>query len=225
MPLLRSPLIVQRISTFLMYRVVKLFRDDPDARIGVINGCGEKGFCAGADLKEFGTTPSQLASRSIRWERDIWGLLYSIEKPIIASMHGYVIGTGIEIAALCDIRISSHDAIFRMPEVTLGMIPAAGGTQTISRAIGMAPTLDMIMTGRKITAQDALQMRLVDRGVPREDLYTVTKSLALDLAGMDIKVLMSIKMAAKMGLDHSLQQGLELEMRVANKLSQATGSQ
>ena len=208
-----------------MFRVVKLFRDDPDARIGVINGCGEKGFCAGADLKEFGTTPSQLASRSIRWERDIWGLLYSIEKPIIASMHGYVIGTGIEIAALCDIRISSHDAIFRMPEVTLGMIPAAGGTQTISRAIGMAPTLDMIMTGRKITAQDALQMRLVDRVVPREDLYTVTKSLALDLAGMDIIVLMSIKMAAKMGLDHSLQQGLELEMRVANKLSQATGSQ
>ena len=112
-----------------------------------------------------------------------------------------------------------------MPEVTLGMIPAAGGTQTISRAIGMAPTLDMIMTGRKITAQDALQMRLVDRVVPREDLYTVTKSLALDLAGMDIKVLMSIKMAAKMGLDHSLQQGLELEMRVANKLSQIIGSQ
>ena len=74
------------------------------------------------------------------------------------------------------------------------------------------------MTGRKITAQDALQMRLVDRVVPREDLNNVTESLALDLAGMDIKVLMSIKIAAKMGIDHSLQQGLGLEMRVASKL-------
>ena len=201
-----------------MFMVLRLFRDDPDARVGIVNGRGEKGFCAGADLKEFGTTPSLVASRSIRWERDIWGLLSSIEKPIIASLHGYVIGTGIEIAALCDIRIASHDALFRMPEVALGMIPAAGGTQTIARTIGVVATMDMIMTSREVTAQDALQMRLVDRVVSSKSLNNVTESLALDLSGMDIKALKAIKMAAKMGIDHSLQRGLDLEMRVARKL-------
>ena len=114
-----------------LYETLKLLRDDPNAKVAILKGSGERGFCAGADLTEFGTAPSQVIAREVRWERDLWGLFHTQPKPIVAALHGYVIGSGIEIASLCDIRIAADNCIFRMPEVALGMVPAAGGTQTI----------------------------------------------------------------------------------------------
>ena len=111
-----------------LYEYLRLFQDDQEAKVAIIRGNGGRGFCAGADLSEFGTAPSQTIARHVRWARDLWGLFMSIDKPIIASLHGFVIGSGIEIASLCDVRIAANDARFRMPEVALGMIPAAGGT-------------------------------------------------------------------------------------------------
>ena len=80
----------------------------------------------------------------MRWERDLWGLFHTQPKPIVAALHGYVIGSGIEIASLCDVRIAADNCIFRMPEVALGMVPAAGGTQTLPRLIGTSRTLEFI---------------------------------------------------------------------------------
>ena len=127
-----------------LYEYLRLFQDDQEAKVAIIRGNGGRGFCAGADLSEFGTAPSQTIARHVRWARDLWGLFMSIDKPIIASLHGFVIGSGIEIASLCDVRIAANDARFRMPEVALGMIPAAGGTQTLPRLIGVDKTMDLI---------------------------------------------------------------------------------
>ena len=110
-----------------LYALLEAVRDDPEVRAVVLSGAGERAFCAGADLSEFGTAPSQVVARAVRWERDVWGLFLAIDKPIVAALHGYVIGSGVEMACLCDLRVASEDATFAMPETALGMAPAAGG--------------------------------------------------------------------------------------------------
>jgi enoyl-CoA hydratase/carnithine racemase len=144
-----------------LFQTLELFRDDTESKVAIMSGAGERGFCAGADLTEFGTAPSQIIARTVRWERDLWGLFLSLQKPLIAKLHGYVIGSGVEIAALCDIRIAADSSIFRMPEVALGMIPAAGGTQTLRNLIGADRALEMIMTNRLVDAGEAIRIRLV----------------------------------------------------------------
>jgi len=112
---------------------------DQEVRALLITGEG-RGFCAGADLTEFGSAPSQVIARQVRWERDIWGQLVNLDKPVVAAVHGYCIGSGLEIALLCDLRIAAAGTVFALPEVQLGMIPAAGGTQTLpDRRAGPKP--------------------------------------------------------------------------------------
>ncbi|MDO8751283.1 MAG: enoyl-CoA hydratase/isomerase family protein, partial [Dehalococcoidia bacterium] len=119
-----------------MYEALEAIRDDPEVRAAILCGAGERAFCAGADLTEFGTAPSQAIARQVRWERDVWGLFVSLDIPLVAAVHGFVLGSGLEMALLCDIRIAAEDAIFGLPETSLGMLPAAGGTQTLPRVIG-----------------------------------------------------------------------------------------
>ena len=145
-----------------LYETLKLLRDDPNAKVAILKGSGERGFCAGADLTEFGTAPSQVIAREVRWERDLWGLFHTQPKPIVAALHGYVIGSGIEIASLCDVRIAADNCIFRMPEVALGMVPAAGGTQTIPRLIGTSRTSEFILSNRVMEVGEARKIGLVD---------------------------------------------------------------
>ena len=133
-----------------LFETMEAVRDDPDVRVVLLGGAGSRGFCAGADLTEFGSAPSQVIARSVRWERDVWGLFLQIEKPLVVALHGHVIGSGVEIACLCDVRIAADDALFRMPEVALGMVPAAGGTQTLPRAVGVGSALETLLTGRAI---------------------------------------------------------------------------
>src|SRR4030067_1649282 len=90
-----------------LYQVLEAIKNDDDVRVVIIKGAGEKAFCAGADLTEFLTAPSPIIARQVRWERDVWGLFLSIPKPLIAALHGYVLGSGIEIALCWDIRIAS----------------------------------------------------------------------------------------------------------------------
>ena len=111
-------------------------KGNDEIRIVIFKGAGEKAFCAGADLSEFLTAPPPVAARQARFARDIWGLFLSIPQPIIAALHGYVLGSGVEMALCSDIRIASEDVKFGLPEMQLGIIPAAGGTQTLPRTIG-----------------------------------------------------------------------------------------
>ena len=128
-----------------LVQALEAVRDDPDTRAVVLSGAGDRGFCAGADLTEFGSAPSPIVARQVRWERDIWGLFLSLRKPTVAALHGHVIGSGVEMALLCDIRIASEDAVFRMPETGLSLVPAAGGTQTLARHAGVGPALAMLL--------------------------------------------------------------------------------
>ena len=196
-----------------LFQTLELFRDDRESKVAIISGAGERGFCAGADLTEFGTAPSQVIARAVRWERDLWGLFLAIQKPLIAKLHGYVIGSGIEIAALCDIRIAADNSIFRMPEVALGMIPAAGGTQTLRNLVGLDRAMEMIMTNRVVKAKEAIKVCLVDRVVSEETLDSSAEVIAGGLAKIEPELLASIKSSVMRGLDLGLERGIQHEKR------------
>lgn len=198
-----------------LYEALSAAKDDPDVRVLVLSGSGDRGFCAGADLTEFGTAPSPAIARQVRWERDIWGLFLSIRKPMIAAVHGFVIGSGVEMACLCDVRIAAHDSRFSMPEVALGMVPAAGGTQMLSRVIGAAAALDLILTNRQITADEAMDLGLVHQVVQKSDLMKTANMIAKELASREPAILTAAKTAVVEGLDLHLDDGLRLEERLA----------
>ena len=198
-----------------LFHALEAVRDDPEVRVAVLRGAGERGFCAGADLSEFGTAPSQVVARSVRWERDVWGLFLSITKPLVAALHGYVTGSGVEMACLCDIRIASDDAVFQMPEVALGMVPAAGGTQTLPRVIGTARALEMALTNRRVTAQEARRIGLVHNVVGSESLAEESERVAEALATRNPTVMAAVKTALLDGMDLPLREGLALEGRLA----------
>jgi len=191
---------------------------DQEVRALLITGEG-RGFCAGADLTEFGSAPSQVIARQVRWERDIWGQLVNLDKPVVAAVHGYCIGSGLEIALLCDLRIAAAGTVFALPEVQLGMIPAAGGTQTLPRSAGRSQALDLLLTGRRIQAEEALTMGLVTRLSAPESLRNKARRLAEDLADLPTEAVTAMKGLLRHGMDLDLPQALDLESRIATRLT------
>jgi len=198
-----------------MFEVFGAIRDDEDIRVVILKGAGEKAFCAGADLTEFLTAPPPTAAREVRLEKDLWKLMLGVPQPLIAALHGYVLGSGIEMALCCDVRIASEDAKFGLPEMGLGMIPAAGGTQTVPRLAGIGAALDMILTNKWIDAVSALKTRMVDRVVPRDKLYSETDKLAKKIVVKNKRAIINEKKAVVRGMDLSLTEGLDLEKRLA----------
>ena len=201
-----------------LFFTLEAVRDDPDVRVAVISGAGERAFCAGADLTEFGTAPSQVIARQVRWERDIWGLFLALRKPLVAAMRGYVIGSGVEIACLCDIRIAADDAQFALPEVALGMIPAAGGTQTLRRVVGASRALEMVLSNRRVGAEEARRIGLAHTVVPADALMNEAGEVAHRLADLNPTALALAKRAILEGMDMPLVAGLELERRLVGQV-------
>lgn len=202
-----------------LYEILRAIKDDRDVKIGIFRGAGEKAFCAGADLSEFLTAPPPVIARQVRWQRDVWGLFLSIPQPLIAALHGYVLGSGIEMALCCDIRIASEDVRFGLPEVGLGIIPAAGGTQTLPRLIGRGKALEMLLTNRWIDAEEAYRIGLVNHVVPKETLLQDAEKMARKIASHDPVAVRYAKQAVVKGLDLTLAQGLDLEKRLAARLA------
>jgi enoyl-CoA hydratase len=198
-----------------LYEVLSAIRADDEVRVVLFKGAGDKAFCAGADLKEFLTAPSAVQSRRIRGVRDLWRLFLSMPQPLIAALHGYVLGSGMEIAMYCDIRIAAPDVIFGLPETGLGILPAAGGTQTLPRILGLSGALDMLLTGRRLNGREALAMGLVARIVSRDELGPASEELAQKIASHEPAVMRNAKQAVLKGMDMPLDQGLELERRLA----------
>jgi enoyl-CoA hydratase len=201
-----------------LYQVLGAIKDDPEVAAVIFKGAGEKAFCAGADLSEFLSAPSPTIARQIRWERDVWGLFLSLPQPLIAALHGYVLGSGIEMALCCDIRIASEEARFGLPEVALGIIPAAGATQTLPRIAGRAAALEMMLTGRRIGAREALDMGLVNRVTAKAELLPTAEEMARRIASYDPAAVRAVKEAVARGMDMTLAEGLELEKRLAGSL-------
>ena len=204
-----------------LYEVLAALKDDDEVRVAIFKGAGEKAFCAGADLSEFLTAPAPTEARKARFERDVWGLFLSIQQPIIAAVHGYALGSGIEIALCCDIRIASDDAQFGLPEVGLGIIPAAGGTQTVPRTIGRARALEMLLSNRWIGAEEAYEIGLVNKVVPRERLLETVQEMAQTIASYDPHAVRNAKQAIMRGIELPLSQALELEKRLALEVAAA----
>ena len=203
-----------------LWSAFEAFRDDPDARALIIHGEG-RAFCSGADISEFGTAPSYVEARRARQGRDLWDLLLHLPKPVIAAVHGYALGAGLELALLCDLRVASDDALLGLPEVGIGYIPSAGGTQTLPRAIPPGVALEMILTGDPVDAIGAYRLRLVHLVTPRDKLDAVAGAWARMLAERDARVLSNAKEAIVRGLDLSLRDGLALEARLAFEVMMA----
>ena len=197
-----------------LYGVLSAVKTDEELRALVLRGAG-RAFCAGADLTEFGTAPSPTGARRIRFARDTWALLNGLEIPSVVALHGFALGAGLEMALFCDFRLAAEGTQLGMPEVQLGLIPAAGGTQTLPRAVGPGVALDLLLTGRRIDADMALHWRLISRIVPPDRLDDETEALARQLASLDPGVLRAVRRAVREGSDLPLDQGLRLEARLA----------
>lgn len=202
-----------------LYQVLNAIKDDPEVRVAIFKGAGEKAFCAGADLSEFLTAPTPIVARQVRFQRDVWGFFLSIPQPLIAALHGYVLGSGIEIALCCDIRIASEDVRFGLPEVGLGIIPAAGGTQTLPRVIGRGKALEMLLTNLWMNGEEAFRFGLVNQLVPREKLLQTAEEMAKKIASYNPIAVRNAKQAVVRGLDLTLSEGLDLEKRLASELA------
>lgn len=194
---------------------LELLRDDPSVRAAVFSGAGERAFSAGADITEFGTAPTFVEARDARIRRDLWGVLADLEIPLIASIDGFAYGAGLELSLYCDLRVASHDSTFAIPEVTLGYIPSAGGTQTLPRHISSSEALRMATTGEPISAEEAYTLGFVQRVVQRTQLETTARNWAELLAAREPKALCATKRAVLDGLNRPLEAGLALEQRLA----------
>ncbi len=201
-----------------LYEVLEAIKDDPEVRVAILKGAGERAFCAGADLTEFLTAPSPIIARQARWARDVWGLFLSIPQPLIAALHGYVLGSGLEMALCCDLRIASEDAQFGVPEMGLGIIPAAGASQTLPRVIGRGQALNMLFSGQWLKAAEARRLKLVNQVVPRSELLPTAEGLANRIKGYNSLTVRYAKQAINRGLDLSIEQGLKLEANLADGL-------
>ncbi len=167
----------------LLWTYLEACRDTPDARIIVFRGEGTC-FSAGADISEFGTAPSIIEARRARHERDVWGLLLEHRCVTIARMHGYCYGAGLELPLCCDLRLAAEGAMFALPEVTLGYIPSAGGTQTLPRTVPPGVAAHVILSGEPFDTDAALRWRLVHEVVPEDRLdAAVETAIGRVLAG------------------------------------------
>lgn len=155
---------------------------DDELRVVVFRGAGDRAFCAGADLTEFGTAPSPFAARRIRFARDVWAAVRGIPVPTIAALHGHAIGSGLELALHCNLRIAAASTRLLMPEAALGLLPAAGGTQTLPRIAGTHIAARLLLLGEPMQAQQAAAAGIVDEVVPDDALAETATARARQLA-------------------------------------------
>jgi enoyl-CoA hydratase/carnithine racemase len=201
-----------------LWEVLGAIRDDDEVRAVIFAGAG-RAFCAGADLREFGTAPSVSIARRVRWERDVWGRLDRLPQLTIAAMHGYALGSGLELALFCDLRLAAAGTILGLPEVSMGFIPAAGGTQTLPRVVGLAQAKRLILGAARIDADEAARIGLVHRVVPREALLDEAEALARRICAQPAAAIKRAKEVIRRGMELPLPQALELERRLARLLA------
>lgn len=183
-------------------------RDDDAVKAVVVLG-SEKALAAGADIKEFG---DQAAAKAIGGLfRHAFDGLGAIPRPVIAAIRGFALGGGMELALACDLRVASDRARLGQPEILLGIIPGAGGTQRLPRLIGPARAKELVWTGRQVKADEALAIGLVDRVVPDDSVEETAIAWATELASGAVAAMGLAKRAIDDGLDGSLARGMDVE--------------
>jgi cyclohex-1-ene-1-carboxyl-CoA hydratase len=186
---------------------------DRDADIGAIVITGsDKAFAAGADIAVMADWTYMDVYQSGFITRN-WETIRKVRKPVIAAVAGYAMGGGCELALACDIIIAAESAQFALPEIKLAMLPGAGGTQRLPRAIGKAKAMDMCLSARMLSAEEADRYGLVSRVVADADLQTTTLKLATQIAGYSLPALMAIKESVNRAHESSLSEGILFERR------------
>lgn len=181
-----------------------------DVRVVIVYG-GPKVFAAGADVKEMAEMGHEQMVLMSQTLQDSFSAVAAIPKPTIAAVTGYALGGGCELAMCCDLRVAGDDAKLGQPEILLGIIPGAGGTQRLPRLVGPAKAKDLIFTGRFVDAEEALSIGLVDAVVAPEDVYDSAVAMARKLAAGPALALRAAKEAIDRGLETDLATGLQLE--------------
>jgi enoyl-CoA hydratase len=183
---------------------------DDQVRCIIITG-NDAAFAAGADIKEMANATAVemlLRDQFARWDR-----IRKIKKPLIAAVSGFALGGGCELAMACDIIIATETARFGQPEISIGVMPGAGGTQRLTRAVGKVRAMEMVLTGRMISAAEALDAGLLTRVVPREMLLAEAKRVAAEIAAKPPVAVRLAKEAVLKAFDASLEGGLEFERK------------
>lgn len=197
--------------------------DDPEVRGIIITGAGSNAFCAGADLKMMQSLKPEEGVNIVSTGHDTFNQIENCPKPVIAAVNGLALGGGNELAMSCDLRFASDRARFGQPEVNLGLIPAWGGTQRMSRLVGKAKAKELIFSGQIINAQEALRIGLVNKILPDgEELRAATDYIRMLTAKVSPLALTQAKIAINDGLQKaSLAEGLKYEVDAIKVLSQS----
>jgi enoyl-CoA hydratase len=210
---MNRPKQLNALSGELMGAVIRALQEldaDPDIRAIVLGG-GERAFAAGADISELaaGTPISLYEDRRI----EQWDKIRALRTPVVAAVSGFCLGGGCELAMLCDLIVASETAKFGQPEINLGVLPGAGGTQRLTRAVGKAIAMDMILTGRMIGAREALGLGLVARVVAKEAWLDEAKRAAGEIAAKGPIAVRLAKEAVDQAFEAPLSAGIEFERR------------
>jgi enoyl-CoA hydratase len=184
---------------------------DPGCRTIVLTGSGTPAFAAGADIRELARQTA--VSLFVENRFSVWDRIGAVRTPVIAAVRGFALGGGLELALSCDIVIASEDATFGQPEINLGVMPGAGGTQRLTRAIGKARAMDLILTGRTIGAAEAERIGIVSRVVAPDETLEVALELAGRIAGQAPVAVLAAKEAIKQADELPLSAGLQHERR------------
>ena len=189
---------------------LEMLDKDDDVRAVILTG-NEKAFAAGADIKEMADASAMdmlIRDQFARWDR-----IRKIKKPVIAAVSGFALGGGCELVMTCDIIIASETAKFGQPEINIGVMPGAGGTQRLTRAVGKAKAMEIVLTGKMITAQEALQWGLINKVVPVEYCLEEAKNVAREIAAKPPLAVRLAKEAVLKAFDTTIEGGLEFERK------------
>jgi enoyl-CoA hydratase/carnithine racemase len=192
-------------------RAVLDVKHDEAVRVLIVTGAGEKSFVAGADINELAVqTPVQGKEHALRGQH-VFDLIENLGKPVIAAINGFALGGGCELALACTLRIAADTARLGQPEINLGIIPGYAGSQRLSRLVGKGIALELLLTGRQVKADEALQIGLVNRVVPASELMNEARKLADELASKAPVAVKYIIEAVNRGLEISFDKGEFLE--------------
>lgn len=184
---------------------------DPNNRVLILTGGGEKAFVAGADIRELKDCNGAAGQKASEVGQRLFRRFETSRLIVIAAVNGFALGGGMELSLACDFRIASEAAVFGLPEVGLGIIPGYGGTQRLPRLVGRGMALELIATGRKLDAQSAWQMGLVNRVVPAAELLPTTHALAKEILAQAPLAVVAAKRALTRGSETTLDNGLRYE--------------
>lgn len=213
---LERPEALNAISGALADELADAFREvgsRPDIWVMVLRGAGDKAFCVGADLRERASFTIEDFYSNRRQIKGMFAALRAVPQPTVASVFGFALGGGFELALSCDLIVAARGAMFGLPEVRVGLLPAGGGTQLLARSIGETRAKELIFTGRRVEADEALDMGLVAKVVDRDGLDQAAIDLAHDICRSSPVAVREAKRSIESAHGVALEEGIEIESK------------